>query len=787
MDLSAVEPFTEIICPECETQQVAPMRLGSFLLLAELGKGGMGSVYRAYDETLGRYVAIKVMQKQLAEDQKFAQNFVREARAAAALNHPHVVHIYSCSQEKGQLYLVMELVDGGRLDEMIAGGQALDEAFALQVGVQVAQGLLAANEIGLIHGDIKPANILFDRQQRAKVVDFGLARFAAQHHLQPGEIWGTPFYIAPEKARGQKEDHRADIYSLGATLHHVLTGSPPFDGETARDVVLARLNQPAPPLRTIRPQLHEKTAAVIARALEADPMLRYPTYPSLLADLEAAERQTRLAPVRPVAKEPSRRHLVVAIVIAALLALSVGVALFWHGDPVTPPPLPGPIDVPIYVPPVHVPPEPELVYEIQPFPAAVQERIATAAQAWSDGNTASYVNALGNLFRTQPDQGLERPWVGVLQALPAATTGDETALLRHLRGIQNATLRDLPDDQPHPGVMPQSLARLLTGQLSAAQLRSVAGDWPDWYADLARFFIAIERIRATDLDGAAAELRAYAEQMHSDVAWPYSYQPLARQWLEMIEEWKKLHATGLPADPAAARRALVEYRGRAPALLHPSVDQAIAQADRRIREAEARTREEEQRRREEERRAREARVAQELATVGEARQDLQEFVASRNFARGALELRRQVGTLETEQGRAARDRTIENFQRMEALKLFIIEKLRDGPPVPAAFAPELEGDILSASLAGLRIALGEHGHTTRNWDRVSDRLFAELGVFFANPLPPEERASWLLAVALFAYESGTARAAQIYANEAIKLVADLRDTARAMMPDLELD
>lgn len=288
MDVSEISSFTKIKCPECGQAQRVPAQLGSFLLLEPLGAGGMGMIYRAIDQTLGRYVALKVMKKSLGDNPEFVTSFKHEAQAAAALNHKNVVQIYSFGQEKGQPYIVMELVDGGRLDKMIEGGQQLPEAKALSIHIEVTEGLHAASDVGLVHGDIKPANILFGKNGEAKVVDFGLASFIGQKETQSGEIWGTPYYIAPEKAKGKPADFRSDIYSLGGTLFHVLTGCPPFDGDTPLDVVLARLNNPAPNILEYRPDLTEETAAMIARTLEVEPSMRHPSYLALLADMRAA-------------------------------------------------------------------------------------------------------------------------------------------------------------------------------------------------------------------------------------------------------------------------------------------------------------------------------------------------------------------------------------------------------------------------------------------------------------------------------------------------------------------
>lgn len=292
LDVSHLPSFSEVKCPDCGMAQIVPARFGGFLLIGRLGSGGMGVIYHAMDKELGRHVALKVMKKELGANHEFVQSFKHEAQAAAALNHPNVVQIYSFGQVMDQPYIAMELVSGGRLDEMITDGIALEETRSLEIHLQVVAGLRAASDVGLVHGDIKPANILFGQNGEAKVVDFGLASFIGQQQ-QGGAVWGTPYYIAPEKARGKRVDFRSDIYSLGATLFHVLTGQPPFDGATSTDVVMARLNHPAPNLLDINADLHPETASMVARMLEADPTMRHPSYPALQIDMEAALEASR--------------------------------------------------------------------------------------------------------------------------------------------------------------------------------------------------------------------------------------------------------------------------------------------------------------------------------------------------------------------------------------------------------------------------------------------------------------------------------------------------------------
>ena len=269
---------------ENEEQMIpTPSDFGHFVLERELGHGGMGGVYLARDKMLDRKVAIKVMLKSLGEDHAFVERFQREAQAAARLNHPNIAQIYSFGQENGMPYIAMELVSGGSLDkEMEANPGTLDPARVMKVGRQVADALALAAEQGLVHGDVKPENVLFDADGNAKLVDFGLAAMQGDS----SEIWGTPYYISPEKVRRQKIDYRADIYSLGGTLYHALTGVAPFEGEDATAVVKARFNGPPRKPSEVRPGLPPEIDPLIMRMLELEPSMRYPTYQSLLGDFK---------------------------------------------------------------------------------------------------------------------------------------------------------------------------------------------------------------------------------------------------------------------------------------------------------------------------------------------------------------------------------------------------------------------------------------------------------------------------------------------------------------------
>lgn len=260
-----------------------PAVFGHFELEKELGHGGMGGVYLARDKMLDRKVGIKVMLKSLGDDPAFVERFQREAQAAARLNHPNIAQIYSFGTEQGMPYIAMELVSGGSLDrEMEANPGTLDPVRVMKIGQQMAEALATAADQGLVHGDVKPENVLFDAEGNAKLVDFGLAAMQGDSD----EIWGTPYYISPEKVRRQKIDFRADIYSLGGTLYHALTGVAPFEGEDATAVVKARFDGPPTPPSEMRPDLPKDLDPIIMRMLELEPSMRYPTYQSLIGDIK---------------------------------------------------------------------------------------------------------------------------------------------------------------------------------------------------------------------------------------------------------------------------------------------------------------------------------------------------------------------------------------------------------------------------------------------------------------------------------------------------------------------
>jgi WD40 repeat protein/serine/threonine protein kinase len=284
-------------------------RLDHYEVLEVVGQGGMGIVLRAFDEKLHRIVAIKVLAPQLATSGTARKRFVREARAAAAVTHEHVIDIHAVEDAGAVPYLVMQYIHGISLEAHIQQVGALGLKEILRIGLQMAEGLAAAHKQGLVHRDIKPANILLENGvQRVKLTDFGLARAVDDASLtQSGYVAGTPMYMAPEQARGEHVDHRSDLFSLGSVLYTMCTGRPPFRAATTM-AVLHRVCEDTPrPIREINPEIPDGLAAIIARLHAKDPAQRLQSAAEVAALLSrhlACLQEPSLAPPPPVPASP---------------------------------------------------------------------------------------------------------------------------------------------------------------------------------------------------------------------------------------------------------------------------------------------------------------------------------------------------------------------------------------------------------------------------------------------------------------------------------------------------
>ncbi|TSA29609.1 MAG: serine/threonine protein kinase [Verrucomicrobiaceae bacterium] len=266
------------------------IKLAHFDLLEEIGHGGLGVVFRAFDPSLNRHVAIKVLKEEFAQDPKFVEDFLRESKNAAAVSHPHIAQIHFVGEADENRYMVMELVSGRSLEQIVQQDGPMPEAKALQVAIDIAEALKAGYAVNqMIHGDIKPQNIVVGDECGAKLLDFGLAQLAnVEVDNSSDAVWGSPYYISPERVGRKAEDFRSDIYSLGATIFEALVGRPPFDAEDSTELALKRLNEKPALLRTLNPNISKRTEQIINKMLQKNLLMRYIDYDALLSDLHKA-------------------------------------------------------------------------------------------------------------------------------------------------------------------------------------------------------------------------------------------------------------------------------------------------------------------------------------------------------------------------------------------------------------------------------------------------------------------------------------------------------------------
>jgi Tol biopolymer transport system component len=318
-------------------------KLGSYEIIASLGAGGMGEVYRARDETLGRDVAIKVLPREVASDPDRLRRFEQEARAAAALNHPNILAVYGFSTTAdGAPYLIAELLQGQTLRERLQQGE-LPVRKSIEFALQTARGLAAAHARGIVHRDLKPENIFLTRDGVVKILDFGLAKLAEPSGTappgslatvsvtEPGVVLGTVGYMSPEQVRGQPLDHRTDIFSLGATLYEMLSGKRAFHGNTAADTMSAILKEEPTELSSTGRNLPPALGRIAHRCLEKDPGERFQSARDLAFNLELLSRDESGSGVAVAVPTNKDRRPPIAAMLAVAIAAVVAIMFLARG------------------------------------------------------------------------------------------------------------------------------------------------------------------------------------------------------------------------------------------------------------------------------------------------------------------------------------------------------------------------------------------------------------------------------------------------------------------------
>ncbi|MBN2490765.1 MAG: protein kinase [Planctomycetes bacterium] len=326
---------TSLSILEQESKGLVGKEIDGYRILDRVGGGGMGTVFRAEQLSLHREVAFKVLSARLTEDSTFVDLFLREARAAGALNHPHIVQVYDVGRRQGLYYFSMEFMHRGSAQDRLDREGKIPWAEAVKIVLDTARGLEYAQRKGIVHRDIKPDNLMIAEDGTVKIADLGLAHRADDTAAAGGEgILGTPHFISPEQAQGKPVDVRSDLYSLGATFYRMVTGRNPFPGKNVRQIVVAQIRATAPSVHEVDPAIPREVSAVIERLMEKDPADRYQSPAELIEALERIWGNGN----GTVAFRPASRWLAVVAAVAVLAA----VALFFLLRSDESPTLPGP-------------------------------------------------------------------------------------------------------------------------------------------------------------------------------------------------------------------------------------------------------------------------------------------------------------------------------------------------------------------------------------------------------------------------------------------------------------
>ncbi len=569
IDVSDEEPLSAVLCPTCGAPSVVSMQIDHFELVDVLGRGGMGVVYRAQDTSLDRPVALKLLKTSEGATEEQIAQLATEAAITASINHPHVVKVYTTGMDRGRFYIAMELVDKGTLDHLIDLQGRVAESQVLEVGIQIAQGLRAAQQAGLIHRDVKPGNILFADAHTAKIVDFGLAIFAEDEASVRGEVWGTPYYVAPEKLDNKPEDFRSDIYSLGGTLFHALAGRPPFEAENASLVALKHLKSQAMSLQAFAPWVTGSTAFVINRTLNKDPDQRYQSYDELIEHLEYA--RTELLTAKPQAakrvvleteQEKKAMGWLVFAMIGLMIAAIIAAVVFR-----------------------------DRLFKAEPSPSAVAAATPSASEGRNptgmfpaarakleEGDAAAAAEAFRQAAAQSKITPIQAAWANLLEGLAELAAGQRAQADAAFTKVAERDLLAGKGGNEKLAAFLHETARQMTGG-SVIAPNSADGLNKANYEAIAPLLFGIKNWQLGNTDAAVALLRRFRQTTPggSD-AWIGELKPVATSMLEEFTSFEmaadRLKAASNPDEIRAAVESLKTVKGQ----LAPRAQELVAKS-----------------------------------------------------------------------------------------------------------------------------------------------------------------------------------------------------------------
>lgn len=428
MDVSALAPFSNVECPHCGAHTRVKLQFGPYTLVRRYAVGGMSMVFLAHDETLDREVALKILSEEYSADERRIVAFEEEARITASFSNPNVVRVLRTGRAFGRFYIAMEFVPGGHFEHQIRERGKIPEIELLTIAIEVAQGLKAAHAAGLIHRDVKPGNILLDAEGHARLVDFGLALVTHGGKAQATELWATPYYVPPETVEGHPEDFRSDIYALGATLYHALSGKPSCDEETMSTDLLRAAKKKIIPLSVTDPSISIETCRIVDRTMAYEPDGRFGSYDELIAGLTGSLNHLKSGRAQfteiSVKRRAKKKNWESFIAIGAVIAIVSAAGILWAISSQKPKP-----SVVIQVP-------------VEPKPVPSSGEVSNIAREYRDARSSIEAREFEraavqfrDLFNNSAVQEPTRTWAGLEVILAHFLDGRSNEALEYGREI----------------------------------------------------------------------------------------------------------------------------------------------------------------------------------------------------------------------------------------------------------------------------------------------------------------------------------------------------------------